>query len=102
MPKPRPAISSEQLLYCQKLGMSASQAGTYLGRHHTTILYACRKFGIELPKYKSRYHAPISVIRRNEAIVMASDRKKPTWSCSPAAIERALRQLGKPPLRSPT
>lgn len=85
----RPSITREQLQYCKDHAMSASQAGTFLGRHHTTILSACKKFGIELPKYAHRYAAPIRVKFR-KVTVTASDEKKLTWSCSPAAIARAL------------
>lgn len=85
----RPSITYEQLMYCKNHQMSASQAGTFLGRHHTTILSACKKFGVELPKYAHRYAAPIHV-RPGRVTVTASDTKVKAWSCSPAAIERAL------------
>ncbi len=94
--KPRPFITREQLVYCKDMGMSPSQAGTFLGRHHTTILSACKKFDVVLPKYAHRYAAPV-FSKRSPAVLaqMAAEKKKVAWSCSPAAIERALRRLEK-------
>lgn len=92
----RPAITREQLQYCKDMGMSPSQAGTYLGRHHTTILSACAKFDIELPKYAHRYAAPTFSKRSPAVLAQIAQAKKEgraVWSCSPAAIERALRKI---------
>lgn len=72
--------------------MSASQAGTFLGRHHTTVLSACTKFGIELPKYAHRYAAPIFV-KRGVLQITASDTKVKTFSASKAAIAKALAEM---------
>lgn len=96
--KPRTPITRAQLMYCKDMGMSPSQAGTYLGRHHTTILSACKKFEVTLPKYAHRYAAPV-FSKRSPAVLaeIASAKKenRAVWSCSPAAIERALRKLEK-------
>jgi len=96
--KSRPPVTSAQLQYCKDMGMSPSQAGTYLGRHHTTILSACKKFEITLPKYAHRYAAPVFSKRSPEVLAQVQEAKKENravWSCSPAAIERALRKVGK-------
>lgn len=76
--------------------MSPSQAGTYLGRHHTTILSACAKFDITLPKYAHRYAAPV-FSKHSPAvkaqIAAAKKEGRAVWSCSPKAIERALAKV---------
>lgn len=93
MLRARPPITREQLELCKAYGMSPSQAGTHLGRHHTTILAACEKFDIELPKYAHRYAAPTFKKR----LKSSENDPKPvkTWSASPEAIERALAKLQK-------
>lgn len=89
----RPPMTRAQIEYCAERKMSPSQAGRYWGRHHTTIIAYAKEFGIELPRYAHRYDAPIDV-KPGKITVTASDKKKPTWSASPAAIERALSRLG--------
>lgn len=89
----RPPLTRAQIEYCRDKQMSPSQAGRFLGRHHTTIVAACEKFGVELPRYAHRYDAPIDV-KPGKIIVTASDEKKPRWSASPVAINRAAQKLG--------
>ena len=92
----RPPLTRAQIEYCASQNMSPAQAGRLLGRHHTTISAYAEQFGIELPRYAHAAASPFSV--KNGRIVpkskpaapAPSTKKKPTWSASLGAIERAL------------
>ena len=92
----RPPLTRAQIEYCAAKYMSPAQAGRLLGRHHTTIVAYAKQFGIELPRYAHAAASPFSVkdgkivIKKKPVAPEPSAKKKPTWSATPAAIERAL------------
>ena len=65
----------------------------HYGMHRSTIDAACERFGIVLPMHK---FSPVmaSKTRKSQAPEANDTRTQAIWSCSPAAIERALKRLG--------
>lgn len=85
-------ITREMLEYSRNAGHSPSQAARHWGRHHTSIAAACDRLGVTLPAF-----VPPTAKRQSKKDWVAtkgSTKRKLTWSCSPAAIERALHRLG--------
>jgi hypothetical protein len=68
----------------------------HYGMHRTSITAACERFGISLPMHK---FSPQAVSRRSPEWKEAVDamtlqpKGNPVWSCSPAAIEKALAKI---------
>jgi len=64
----------------------------HYGMHRTSVTAACERFGISLPMHK---FSPQAVSRRSPEWREAEEKPKATakWSCSPAAIERALANI---------
>ena len=65
----------------------------HYGVHRTSVTAACERFGIVLPMHK---FSPQAVSTRSSLWADAGDKPKTPaiWSCSPAAIKRALAKRG--------
>ena len=84
----RPPITRDQIVSAHNRGWTQSQAAKHYGRHHTSIAYACEKFGIALRMHK---FSPQNFSERNMPILL--DPPKVRFSASPAAVKRALGKI---------
>lgn len=89
----RKRITTDMLEAAKNKGWNITQTARHYGMHRTSIAAACERFGIELPMSKFNPDMPSTRSRFWKEIVDASTlqpKKKPVFSASPAAIERAL------------
>lgn len=92
----RKRVTIDMLEAAKKKGWTMTMTARHYCMHHTSISAACERFGIVLPR-----HQHISAVQNSKKAKMiseASDKKRPAWSASPAAIERALAK--KSPLQT--
>jgi hypothetical protein len=89
----RKFITRDMLTAAREKGWSVSITAHHYGMHRKSIDAACERFGISLPMHKFSPVMPSKTKPRLEH--QGSDARTPAiWSCSPAAIERALKRLG--------
>ena len=93
----RKTITRDMIEACLAKGWSVSQAARHYGFHRKSIEAACERFGIALPMHQFSPQMPS--VRRRPIVVFEDNipdtppkKAKAIWSCSPAAIERALRK----------
>ena len=92
----RRIVTRDMILAAREKGWSVSLTAQHYGMHRSTIDAACERFGIALPMHK---FSPQAVSRRSPEWKEAVDaltlqpKTRPTWSCSPRAIERALEKI---------
>ena len=96
----RKIITKDMIEACLAKGWSVSQAARHYGLHRKSIDAACARFGIALPMHLFSPQMPST--RRRPIVVFEDNipddppkKGKAIWSCSPAAIERALRKKEK-------
>ena len=90
----RKIITRDMIIAARDKGWSISLAAAHYGMHRSSIDAACERFGIMLPFSKFAPTVPSKTKPRPED--QASDKRTPAiWSCSPAAIQRALEAAGK-------
>lgn len=94
MARKRNTITSDMLEAAKAKGWSAAQTARHYGMDHTTIGAACRRLGIKLPR--NHHSPPTPYVRKEKLIAEASDERVLAWSCSPAAIRKALSRRGRP------
>ena len=91
----RKRITRDMILAAKERGWNATQTANHYQMHRTTIASACERFGIELPRSKFDPQMPST---RSKFWKDTVENQKPKtaaiWSCSPAAIKRALAKRG--------
>lgn len=93
-------ITKDMIEACLAKGWAVSQAARHYGFHPKSIDAACERFGIALPMHPLSPQMPS--IRRRPIVVWEDnindgERRELAFSASPAAIERALKRIGKSP-----
>jgi hypothetical protein len=89
----RKFITRDMLTAAREKGWSVSLTAAHYEMHPKSISSACERFGIALPMHKFSPAMP-SQTRRSQAPEANDTRTPAVWSCSPAAIERAIKRLG--------
>jgi hypothetical protein len=89
----RRIVTRDMILAAREKGWSVSLTAQHYGMHRSTIDAACERFGIALPMHKFSPVMP-SQTKKSQAPEANDTRTPAIWSCSPAAIERALKRLG--------
>lgn len=84
----RPQITRDQIVEAHNRGWTQSEAARNLKRHHTSIAYACERFGIALRMHK---FSPQNFSERNMPLL--KDPPQVRFSASPAAVKRALDKI---------
>lgn len=94
----RKRITVDMIEAAERKGWNAAQTARHYGMHRKSIEAAAERFGIFLPLGQS--WSPQA--QRRETLAMQAAAKveaegrpvsAPVWSCSPAAIKRALAKL---------
>jgi hypothetical protein len=90
----RKIITRDMIIAARDKGWSVSLTAAHYGMHRKSIDAACERFGIMLPLSKFAPTVPSKTKPKPDDQV--SDKRTPAiWSCSPAAIQRALEAAGK-------
>ncbi len=91
----RKFISVDMLKEARDNGWGYLKAAKEFNVKASTIAMACHKFGIQLPapNVAATWVKAESVEEVGEPIPV--EPRKPSWSCSPDAIMRALKRAGK-------
>jgi hypothetical protein len=85
----RKIITRDMIIAARDKGWSVSLTAQHYGMHRSSIDAACERFGIMLSL--SKYAPTVPSKTKPKADEQVSDKRTPAiWSCSPAAIERAL------------
>jgi hypothetical protein len=87
-------ITPDMIQAAKDKGWNVTQAARHYGMHRTSITAACERFGIELALSKFDPQMPSTRSKFWQETVEKPKPKTPAiWSCSPAAVERALAKL---------
>ena len=90
----RRIITRDMIIAARDKGWTVSLTAAHYGMHRSSIAAACDRFGIALPFSKFAPTVPSRTKPKPENQV--SDKRTPAiWSCSPAAIQRALEAAGR-------
>jgi len=90
----RKIITRDMIIAARDKGWSVSLTAQHYGMHRSSIDAACERFGIMLPL--SKYAPTMPSKTKPKPDEQVSDKRTPAlWSCSPAAIQRALEAAGK-------
>jgi hypothetical protein len=90
----RKIITRDMIIAARDKGWSVSLTAQHYGMHRSSIDAACERFGIMLSL--SKYAPTMPSKTKPKPDEQASDKRTPAlWSCSPAAIQRALEAAGK-------
>jgi hypothetical protein len=81
----RRIITRDMIIAARDKGWSVSLTAQHYGMHRSSIDAACERFGIMLPMNKFSPTMPSKTKPKPEG--------NPVWSCSPAAIEKALAKM---------
>jgi len=85
-------ITRDMIIAARDKGWSVSLTAAHYGMHRKSIDGACERFGIALPLHKFSPTVPSKTKPKPED--QGSDKRTPAiWSCSPAAVERALAKM---------
>jgi len=88
----RKFLTRDMLIAARDKGWSVSLTAAHYGMHRKSIDAACERFGIALPLHKFSPTVPSKTKPKPED--QGSDKRTPAiWSCSPAAVERALAKM---------
>ncbi len=94
----RKKITIDMIRAASEREWTVGQTSRHYGLHRKSVDAACERFGIMLPLHGATVYVPGAMIRHPAADSVAGDTgrdTKATWSASPAAVERALKRLGK-------
>jgi hypothetical protein len=92
----RRIITRDMIAAARDKGWSVSLTAQHYGMHRSSIDAACERFGIMLPMNKFSPVMPSKTKPKSTPEYHGSDKRTPAlWSCSPAAIQRALEAAGK-------
>jgi hypothetical protein len=87
-------ITRDMIQAAKEQGWNVTQTARHYGMHRTSIGAACERFGIELAQSKFDPQMPSTTSRFWKENVEKPKPKTPAiWSCSPAAVERALAKM---------
>jgi hypothetical protein len=86
----RKRITRDMIEACLEKGWSKAQAARHYGFHPKSIEAACERFGIMLPMSIFSPQIPASVKVPRSEVHVPKRKSNAVWSCSPAAIQRAL------------
>ena len=86
---PKRQITRAMMIEALERGMHNALASRHFGFSPKSFHMACQREGISLPYAKQSPQMPSDRDDRNDA----SDVRVKAWSASPAAIDRALRQV---------
>jgi hypothetical protein len=90
----RKIITRDMIIAARDKGWSVSLTAQHYGMHRSSIDAACERFGIALSL--SKYAPTVPSKTKPKVDEQVSDKRTPAlWSCSPAAIQRALEAAGK-------
>jgi hypothetical protein len=92
----RKNITREILEAAKAKGWDARATARHYGLHHRSVGVACERFGITLPNAKVRPAAPQGRDPNLKELVdpvTLKPKRRPIWSASPEAIERAFKNL---------
>jgi hypothetical protein len=92
----RKVITRDMMVAARDKGWNATQTANHYGLHRSSVAAACERFGVELAQSKFNPDMPSTRSRFWKEIVDAATlqpKKKPVFSASPRAVERALEKL---------
>ena len=90
----RKIITRDMIIAARDKGWSVSLTAAHYSMHRSSIDAACERFGIALPL--SKYAPTMPSKTKPKPDEQVSEKRTPAlWSCSPAAIQRALEAAGK-------
>jgi hypothetical protein len=91
----RKIITRDMITAAKEMGWNITQTSNHYEMHRTSISKACERFGIELAQ--SKFDPQIPSTRSKfwkETVEKPKPKTQAIWSCSPAAIKRALAKRG--------
>lgn len=94
MPTGKKFITRDMIIAARDKGWGIRETSDHYGMHRSSVASACERFGIELARSKFDPQMPSTRSKFWQETVEKPKPKTPAiWSCSPAAVERALAKL---------
>lgn len=90
-------ISIDMMKAACERNWTASKTAKYYGLHRKSVDAACERFGVVLPLHGAPFFGDYGVLQEAKVPKVRAT-KKPSnavWSCSEAAVKRALEKMGR-------
>lgn len=90
-------ITIDMMKAASERGWSAGRTARHYGLHRKSVDAACERFGVVLPLHGEPFYGEYGVLEDMKVpkVKVSEPKSNALWSCSPAAVERALKRAGK-------
>lgn len=90
-------ITIDMMKAANERGWSAGRTARHYGLHRKSVEAACERFGVVLPLQEAPFYGEYATLKEVTVpkVKVAEPKSNALWSCSPAAVDRALKRAGK-------